>query len=91
MNYTITANPTFNSLEIAFEGKPSEEIRQALKDLRFRWHGVKKVWYGYTDEATARAAIDGKPEEKAPAKKAAASATVNKFGVKVGDIFSASW
>ena len=91
MNYTITANPTYNSLEIAFEGKPSEEIRQALKDLRFRWHGVKKCWYGYTDEATARAAIDGKPEEKTPAKKTAAAATVNKFGVKVGDIFSASW
>lgn len=91
MNYTITANPAFNSLEIAFDGKPSEAIRQALKDLRFRWHGVKKVWYGYTDEATARAAIEGKTETKAPAKKAEKAAAVNKYGVKVGDLFRATW
>ena len=91
MTYTITNNNQFGSLEIAFDGKPSEAIREALKALKFRWHGVKKVWYGYTDEATARAAIDGKPAKaESPAPKAKA-ATVNKFGVHVGDIFSASW
>lgn len=88
MTYTITPNPEFNSIEILFDGKPSEEIRAALKALRFRWHSVKKVWYGYTSEEAARAAIEGKPsaaEPKAKAEKA------NKFGVKVGDIFSATW
>jgi hypothetical protein len=94
--YTITKNAQFNSLEIAFEGKPAEEIREALKALRFRWHSVKKVWYGYTDEATARAAIEGKATEakKPEVKKAAPKAkteTVNKYGVKVGDIFRATW
>ena len=93
MTYTITANPAFNSLEIAFESKPSEQIREALKALRFRWHNQRRVWYGYKDEATVRAAIDGseaesvepeaKPEPKAEA--------VNKYGVKVGDIFRATW
>lgn len=89
MTYTITKNPEFNSIEILFDGKPSEEIRAALKALRFRWHGVKKVWYGYTTEEAARAAIDGKPAaEQQPKTK---TEKANKFGVKVGDIFSASW
>jgi len=90
MTYTITPNPTFNSLEIAFEGKPAAEIREALKALRFRWHNLKKVWYGYADEATVRAAIEGKPAEVKAEPKAKAEA-VNKYGVKVGDIFRATW
>lgn len=88
MTYTITNNPQFNSLEIAFDGKPSEAVRDALKALKFRWHSVKKVWYGYSTEEAARSAIDGKP---AAATTAAPAEKVNKFGVKVGDIFSASW
>lgn len=91
--YTITANQEFNSIEISFPGKPSDAIREALKALRFRWHSVKKVWYGYTTEEAAKQAIETaegcKPTE---AKKAAPKAEkVNKYGVKVGDIFSASW
>lgn len=58
-NYTITANPTFNSIEITFDGKPSESIREALKALRFRWHKQRGLWYGYATEDEARAAIDG--------------------------------
>ena len=63
MTYTITRNPQFNSLEITFDGKPAQAVRDALKALRFRWHGQKKVWYGYSTEEEARAAIDGKPIE----------------------------
>lgn len=58
MNYTITKNPQFNSLEILFEGKPSDAVRSALKELKFRWHSVKKVWYGYAEEDAARTAIE---------------------------------
>lgn len=58
MEYTIKRNEQFNSLEITFDGKPAEAVRDALKALRFRWHGVKKLWYGYTDEQTAKIAID---------------------------------
>lgn len=77
MEYTITRNEAFNSLEISFDGKPAEAVRDALKALRFRWHGKRRVWYGYTDEETARAAIEGadKTEEAAPVVKAGKPAT----------------
>ena len=29
MNYTITKNPAFNSIEITFDGKPAEAVRDA--------------------------------------------------------------
>lgn len=69
MTYTITHNAEFNSLEITFDGKPAQAIRDALKALRFRWHGQKKVWYGYSTEEAVKAAIDGGKVEKIPAKK----------------------
>ena len=69
MTYTIAQNPAHNSLEITFDGKPGQAVRDALKALRFRWHGVKKLWYGYADESAARAAIDaaaaGEPQPQA--------------------------
>lgn len=49
-NYTITNNDYFKSVEISFTEKPSEQIRNILKALRFRWHYTKKVWYGYANE-----------------------------------------
>ena len=60
MTYTITKNNQFNSLEIMFNGKPSEAVREALKGLKFRWHNVKRIWYGYASEEAAREAIEGK-------------------------------
>ena len=57
--YTITSNAAFNSLEISFNEKPGEAIREALKALKFRWHGVKKVWYGYADRETVEKALQG--------------------------------
>jgi hypothetical protein len=85
-SYTLKHNDQFGSIEIMFSGKPAESIRAALKALRFRWHGVKKVWYGYADENMVRAAIDGKPEANQESKQEA-----NRYGVKVGDMFYASW
>ena len=92
-NYSISVNPQFNSIEISFNEKPSEQIREALKALKFRWHGVKRVWYGYSTEDEARAAIEGKDAEKQAKakKKAAKTPAANKYGVQVGDIFRASW
>lgn len=43
MTYTMTKNAEFGSLEITFDGKPCEAIRDALKALRFRWHGMRRV------------------------------------------------
>ena len=95
-SYTITKNAQFNSIEINFTGKPSEAIREALKALRFRWHGVRRIWYGYTTEEAARAAIENaeKKQTKASTKTAkteAKAAKVNRYGVQVGDIFESSW
>ena len=93
--YPITANEAFKSLEISFTEKPTEAVRDALKALRYRWHSVKKVWYGYSTEETIREAIDkamnGKAPAKATEKPVKAAEKVNKFGVKVGDIFTMSW
>ena len=87
--YTINTNTEFNSTEISFEGKPSEAIREALKALRFRWHNVKKVWYGYKTREEVEAAIKGEAAETKTAPKKTEKA--NKYGVKVGDIFESSW
>lgn len=57
--YTITSNEAYNSLEISFNEKPAEAIREALKALKFRWHGVKKVWYGFADRDTVEKALKG--------------------------------
>lgn len=91
--YTIRENSEYNSREIYFDGKPAAETREALKALKMRWHGVKKCWYGYATAEDIAAAIAGEivsgaaktaPKAEKPPKK-------NKFGVKVGDIFTASW
>ena len=64
MNYSITTNHSFNSKEIYFEDKPSEEVRNALKALKFRWHSTKKCWYGFADESTLISAILGTNEDE---------------------------
>ncbi|MGN0487008.1 MAG: hypothetical protein ACI4GB_07215 [Acutalibacteraceae bacterium] len=65
MNYEIRENTQFNSKEIYFTGKPSQEVRDALKALKFRWHSVKKCWYGFADERTLiNAILDTNTEEQ---------------------------
>lgn len=81
MNYTITKNTEKNGIEIYFDGKPAQEVRDALKAMRFRWHGVKKCWYGRADEPAVVAALGGDPvaapvAAQVPAKASAASGTV---------------
>ena len=70
--FTITDNLEHGSLEISFESKPSEEVRHVLKENKFRWHKVKKVWFGYTDRQTITDALHAayeaeKAETSAPA------------------------
>lgn len=57
MTYEITTNTQYGSIEIYFDGKPAQAIRDALKLLRFRWHGIKKCWYGFAAESAVRDAI----------------------------------
>lgn len=74
-NYTITNNAKYNSIEITFDGKPSEAVRDALKALRFRWHRQRGIWYGYADPATVRAAIKGEAVTEATTPTKATKAT----------------
>lgn len=89
MTYQITNNNQFNSIEIKFDCKPSEAVRDALKALKFRWHRVKKVWYGYSDAEAVKNAIES--AENGIVTEQVSKTKTNKFGVQVGDIFSASW
>lgn len=57
MTYQIKENAQFGSREIYFTEKPAEEVREALKALRFRWNGKKSCWYGFADEEKITAAI----------------------------------
>lgn len=54
----IEKNAEFGSVEIYFKEKPSLAVRDALKTAHFRWHGVKKCWYGYADADTVRHMIE---------------------------------
>ena len=55
---TFAINENLNGIEITFESKPSNEIRDSLKALGFRWHGQKKLWYAKkSDERMALAQL----------------------------------
>ena len=88
---TITRNEKLNGIEIKFDKAPIPPTRQALKDNGFRWHSKKKIWYAkvtpQTEEFIKLFGIESKSEKKT----VNAKEKINKFGVKVGDIFSASW
>lgn len=53
MTYTITKNEEYKSFEIHFDAKPDAKTREALKALKFRWHAVRGLWYGYADDENA--------------------------------------
>ena len=63
--FTITDNVERGSLEISFDSKPSDEVRQVLKENKFRWHKVKKVWFGFTDRQTITDALHAAYEAEA--------------------------
>lgn len=67
MTYEIRHNPDFCSNEVYFDGKPSAAVREALKQLKMRWHSVKRCWYGYASEETIAAAITGTTTDEEPA------------------------
>lgn len=46
--YTVTDNTEYGSVEVKFNEKPSEAVRDVLKANKFRWNKAKKVWYGKT-------------------------------------------
>ena len=67
MEYIISENKRYNSLEIKFTAKPDEETRNALKALKFRWNAKRGLWYGFAAPETVRTALSGDPvTEPAP-------------------------
>lgn len=56
--FTIHPNEQYGSLEITFDSKPSQEVRDALKANKYRWNGKKGVWYGKADQKTIVDALD---------------------------------
>lgn len=93
---TLTLNQELNGIEITFDQKPLQATLDGLKKLGFRWHRQKKIWYAkQTPERLelAKAITESvdyaekvrKEEPKKETKKE------NIYGVKVGDIFCASW
>ena len=81
----FTKNNEFNSLEISFDEKPSEKVRSILKANHFKWHSVKKVWYGYKTQEEIEKALNGLDATKT------AKPEQNNHSLKVGDILSSSW
>lgn len=94
---TMAINSQFNGIELTFEGKPDEAIRDAMKAAGFRWHRQKKLWYAKksADRMALAEKLSGQssPADTAPMVSAASAKPepVSKFGIKVGDIFEDSW
>lgn len=99
---TYAKNEDLNGIEITFEGCPSDSIRDMMKLNGFRWHRQKQIWYAKYSEwrekiaqmvcrdAAEEIAPEIKPQAARSTKKAEKPA-VNKYGVKVGDLFLSSW
>ena len=106
MNATIKENADLNGIEIKFDTKPAKCTIDGLKAQGFRWHSKKALWYAKnTPErmAAAKAICDAGEyalqvaqeveRENRPAygKGKKPERVKNRYGVKVGDLFSASW
>ena len=80
--FTITDNAEYGSLEISFDGKPSEAVRDVLKENKFRWHKTKKVWYGKADRQTITDALNAAYEAENSATENPAMQTLRDMGAK---------
>lgn len=56
--FTATDNMEYGSVEIKFEEKPSEAVRDVLKANKFRWNKAKRMWYGKTAHETIVGALN---------------------------------
>ena len=102
MNMQVNLNKKLNGIELIFQEKRATEILTMLKENGFRWHRQKKLWYAkVTDERKAfvkelqKSNIEiisvANNVSEAPKKAKAKKQPVNKYGVKVGDMFCDTW
>jgi hypothetical protein len=92
----IIRNEELRGLEIYFDEKPQTEVLSTLKAEGFRWHRIKKCWYNKISDAVLKIAeslANGQVLTTTKATKAERQpkTAINKYGVKVGDIFYMSW
>ncbi len=57
MVYRIEQNSEYQSNEVYFDGKPAQEVIDALKNLGMRWHHLRRCWYGRKSESEIKNAI----------------------------------
>ena len=88
-NFKIETNAQYNSTEIFFESKPEQATINSLKERKFRWNPRRGCWYGFLSADEVKAILNGEAMAEAP--KTEKEPKKNKYGVKVGDYFSASW
>ena len=50
MSITFEINKKYDGIEIHFSEKPTPQVLARLKELGFRWHPSKKVWYAKNSE-----------------------------------------
>lgn len=74
-----------NAVNIKFEGKPTEEIRNILKEHRFRWYAPKGIWYGFSkvEDITKALGDSVSYEEPKEVKKATTDKPASKKGTEV--------
>ena len=63
-DFKIMNNAERGSIEIKFNEKPAENVREILKSHKFRWGKTKGVWYGYGDAAKIGNELDAAYKEK---------------------------
>lgn len=69
MKYSVNKNEKYNSVEIKFDAKPAEDVRNILKQNHFRWNHKSQVWYGYMDVADVKKLLgDNVAEDATPSK-----------------------
>lgn len=93
---TLSINKEFNGIELSFESKPIAATLEAIKNIGFRWHNTKKIWYAKnTPERLELAKIIANTEDYAQNIKAESKTEpkekINKYGVQIGDVFYESW
>lgn len=89
-NYRL--NEEKHGVEIFFDSKPAEEIRNRMKAAGFRWG--KGYWYAKQNAeriALAEELTSGNKTENAPKIERKPEEKKNKYGIKVGDVFGMSW
>jgi hypothetical protein len=90
MNMQVLKNEAQNGLELYFDTKPEQQVIEALKTNGFRWHNVKKCWFAKASEEKQKL-IEAITKGEATTTAAETKEKVNKYGVKVGDVFMFSF